>query len=226
VNRFDPRDTSLSVGAEVSGLVAAGHSRVDATMLIIERIATEARDATTVVLVEGLSDEIAVEVLADRQGRTLMADGTFVVPTGGATNFTRLLKDFGPQGRDVRLLGLYDAPVEHRIRRSLETAGLAPGDRPALESLGFYRCVDDLEEEMIRALGPHRVEEIVAAEGELRSLRRLQTMQFHQQRSLEEQLHRFISSRSGRKYRYARALALSLDLAGLPAPLAGLLADL
>jgi hypothetical protein len=210
----------------VSELVAAGHSRIDATMLVIERITVEARDATTVVLVEGLSDRIAVEVIAERQGRTLQADGTSVVPTGGATNFTRLLRVFGPQGRDVRLLGLYDAPVEERVRRSLERAGVALGDRPTLESLGFHRCFDDLEQEMIRALGPQRVEEIVAAEGELRSLRRLQAMPFHQQRSLEDQLHRFIASRSGRKYRYARALAASLDLAGLPEPLAGLLADL
>ena len=223
----DRPEPSLAVETEVSELVAAGHSRIDATMQVIERLTTEAREATKVVLVEGLSDQMAVEIVAERDGRALRADGTFVVPTGGAMNFTRLLRVFGPYGRDVRLLGLYDAPVEERIRRSLASAGIGRDDPQApLGSLGFYACVDDLEEEMIRALGPRRVEEIVAAEGELRSLRRLQAMPFHRQRSLDDQLHRFIGSRSGRKYQYARAMALALDLPDLPAPLADLLAEL
>jgi hypothetical protein len=227
VSGFVHRDGSLAVESEVSGLIAAGHSRIDATMLVIERIATEARDARTVILVEGLSDQIAVEVLTERRGTSLRADGTFVVPTGGAMNFARLLKVFGPGGRDVRLLGLYDSPVEDRIRRSLHRASIGRDEGHAsLESVGFYSCVTDLEEEMIRTLGPPRVEEIIAVEGELSSLRRLQAMPFHRQRPLDEQLHRFIGSRSGRKYRYARALAAALDLTDLPAPLAGLLADL
>jgi hypothetical protein len=227
VSGFVHRDGSLAVESEVRGLVAAGHSRMDATMLITERIAIEARNARTVVLVEGLSDQIAVEVLAGRQGRALRAEGAFVVPTGGATNFARLLTAFGSSGRDVRLLGLYDSPVENRIRNSLDRAGIGRDDGPAsLAAVGFYGCVTDLEEEMIRALGPLRVEGIVAAAGELGSFRRLQAMPFHRQRPLDEQLHRFIGSRSGRKYRYARALAAALDVTDPPAPLAGLLADL
>jgi hypothetical protein len=214
----------LTIESELGALVGAGHSRTDATMMIIERMTTEARNATTVVLVEGLSDHIALEVLAKRLGRTLRADGTFVVPTGGATNFARLLAIFGPRGRDVRLAGLYDSPVEERIRRSLATAGIGQGGgQEGLESLGFYRCVTDLEDEMIRALGPGKVEQIIAAEGELGPFRKLQQMPFHRHRSLDGQLHRFIGAHSGRKYRYARSLALSLDLTNLPTPLAGLL---
>jgi hypothetical protein len=224
VSQFEGRGRSRTVESEVGALLAAGHSRTDATRIILERAATEALNATTVVLVEGLSDQIALEVVAQRQGRTLGAEGTCVVPTGGATNFSRYLATFGPAGRDVRLAGLYDSPVEVRIRRSLVAAGVAHGDADVgLEAFGFYRCVTDLEHEMIRALGPARVEHVVAAEGELRSFRRLQGMPFHRQRPLDEQLHRFISSHSGRKYRYARALSLSLDLDHLPDPLARLL---
>ena len=84
MSRFGRSDPSLAVETEVSELVAAGHSRIDTTMQVIERIGTEAREATTVVLVEGLSDQIAVEIIAGRDGRALPADGTFVVPTGGA----------------------------------------------------------------------------------------------------------------------------------------------
>jgi hypothetical protein len=211
----------------MSALLRAAPSRPDATMLGGGRIATEARHASTVVLVEGLSDQIALEVLAERQGRALRADGTFVVPTGGAMNFARLLSIFGPRGRDVRLAGLYDSPIEDRIRRSLDTAGVGPGDaRASLEPFGFYRCVADLEDEMIRALDAPRVEEIIAGEGELRSFRKLQSMPFHRQRPLEDQLHRFIGTRSGRKYRYARSLAQSLDLTDLPTPLERLLEQL
>ena len=137
-------------------------------------------------------------------GKSAEGGGAFVVPTGGATNFARLLRVFGPSGRDVRLLGLYDSPVEDRMRHSLDRAGIGRGDRPtSLASVGFYGCVTDLEEEMIRALGPLRVEGIVGAEGELGSFRRLQAMPFHRQRPLDEQLHRFMGSRSGRKYRRA-----------------------
>lgn len=224
MSRYEDRDGSLTVESELGALLDAGHSRTDATALMIERIATEARHATTVVLVEGLSDQIALEVLAERQGRSLRAGGTFVVPTGGAMNFARLLAIFGPHGHDVRLAGLYDSPVEDRIRRSLERAGIDQDDRRArLESFRFYRCVTDLEDEMIRALGPGEVEHIVAAEGELSSFRRLQNMPFHRHRPVDGQLHRFIGTHSGRKYRYARLLARSLDLATLPTPLAGLL---
>ena len=140
------------------------------------------------------------------------------------TNLARFVAIFGPGGRDVRLAGLYDSPVEHRIRRTLETAGIARGDGQAgLESFRFYKCVTDLEDEMIRALGPGQVEQVVAAGGELRSFRKLQCMPVHRERSLDDQLHRFIGTRSGRKYRYARSLAMSLDLTNLPPPLAGLL---
>jgi hypothetical protein len=218
---------SPEIESEVDTLLGSGCSRTDATMLVIERRLTEAADAATVVLVEGLSDQIAVEVLAERQGKALHSDGTFVVPAGGATNFTRVLGLFGPQGRDVRLAGLYDSPVERGIRRSLERAGvLRRGETAELDSFHFYKCVTDLEHEMIRAVGPAGVEEVIAAEGELRSLRRLQGTPFHRGRSIDDQLHRFIASHSGRKYRYARLLAESLDLAHLPDPLARLLDEL
>lgn len=95
---FDERERSLTVEAELGTLLAAGHTRTDATRLLIERITKEARLATTVVLVEGLSDQIVLEVLAERQGRTLRAEGTFIVPAGGATNFARCLRTFARFG--------------------------------------------------------------------------------------------------------------------------------
>jgi predicted ATP-dependent endonuclease of OLD family len=59
-----------------------------------------------VVLVEGMSDQSAVEALAARRGRNLGAEGISVVPMGGARSIGHFLKLYGPHGYDVRLAGL------------------------------------------------------------------------------------------------------------------------
>jgi hypothetical protein len=45
---------------------------------------------------------------------------------------------------------------------------------PRPETLGFFVCVDDLEDDLIRAVGAERVERIVEAEGQLGPFRTLQ----------------------------------------------------
>src|SRR5581483_5724814 len=53
----------------------------------------EAFFARSVILVEGMSDQIALEVIAERQGRNLDAEGVSIVPMGGvpsAGSFLRL----------------------------------------------------------------------------------------------------------------------------------------
>ena len=79
-----------------------------------------------VVLVEGISDQCALEALAERHGRDLEAEGISVVPIGGAQSIGRFLHRFGPHGLDVKLAGLCDAGEEGDFRRGLERAGLAP----------------------------------------------------------------------------------------------------
>ncbi len=51
----------------------------------------EASSARTVVLVEGVSDQMAVEALAVRRGRDLGAEGIAVIPMGGSKNIGRSL---------------------------------------------------------------------------------------------------------------------------------------
>ena len=80
-----------------------------------------------VVLVEGMSDQAALETLAGRLGRNLREEGVFIVPMGGATNIGHFLGLFGPQGFGVRLAGLCDEGEERDFRRSLEQAGLGAG---------------------------------------------------------------------------------------------------
>jgi hypothetical protein len=182
-------------------------------------------DSRAVVLVEGVSDQVALEALAERHGRNLRAEDISVLPMGGATNIRSFLDLFGPQGLDVRLAGLCDAGEEGDFRHGLEQAGLGSNlSRADMEVLGFYVCVADLEDELIRALGVASVEEIIDAQGELRSFRTLQRQPAWQGRATKEQLRRFMGSGAGRKIRYARLLVDTLHLTRVPRPLERVLA--
>lgn len=176
--------------------------------------------ARAVVLVEGTSDRAAVEALANRRGRDLEAEGVAVVAIGGAQAIGRFLDLYGPRGLDLALAGLCDAQEERDFRRGLERAGLGSRlTRAGMERLGFYACDADLEEELIRALGTAAVEEVVAAQGDLRSFRTLQKQPEWRGRPTEEQLRRFMGSGGRRKIRYARLLVEALDPASVPRPL-------
>ena len=174
----------------------------------------------TVVLVEGSSDQVALEALADRRGRDLAAAGIAVVPMGGARNIRRFLELFGPRGLNLGLAGLCDAGEEGDFRRGLEWAGLGSNlGRAEMEALGFYVCVADLEDELIRCLGAAAVERVVEAQGELGSFRTFQRQPAWRARPSQEQLRRFIGTHSGRKVRYARLLVDALELTSVPRPL-------
>jgi hypothetical protein len=182
-----------------------------------------------VVLVEGVSDRVAVETLAERHGRNLADEGISVMPIGGAQAIGRVLLELGPQGRNVRLAGLCDAGEERDFRRGLERAGLgtglgSPATRAEMAELGFYVCDADLEDELIRALGAAAVEEVLEAQGDLRPFRTMQKQPQWNGRPTEDQLHRFMGSGARRKIRYARLLVEALDLVRMPQPLERVLA--
>ena len=178
-----------------------------------------------VVLVEGSSDQVALQAIAARRGRELAAEGIAVVPMGGARNIGRFLELFGPRGLNLSLAGLCDAPEEGDFRRGLERAGLGSNlSRAEMEALGFYVCVDDLEDELIRGLGAAAVEQVVEAQGELGSFRTFQQQPAWRGRPSQEQLRRFLGTHSGRKLRYARLLVDALDLTSVPRPLDRVLA--
>ena len=212
--RFHPPAVEPADGGGGAQLVAAA----------AHALATGA-DSRAVVLVEGVSDQVALETLAERRGRNLSAEDISILPMGGATNIRSFLDLFGPQGLDVRLAGLCDAAEEGDFRRGLERAGLGSNlSRADMEALGFYVCVADLEDELIRALGAASVEEILDAQGELGSFRTFQRQPAWQGRGTEEQLRRFMGSGAGRKIRYARLLVDALHLTRVPRPLERVLA--
>jgi hypothetical protein len=184
--------------------------------------ATQTDRATprAVILVEGVSDQLALEALARRRGRDLRAEGISIVPMGGATNIRRFLDVYGPEGFDVRLAGLYDAGEEGDFKRALERAGFGIDlSRVDLERLGFYACQADLEEELIRALGVDGVERVIEAQDELTSLRSLQNQPAWRGREVEAQLRRFFGSKGSRKSRFGALLVEALDLTNVPRPL-------
>jgi hypothetical protein len=201
----DPRSHSEDVGAALAA----------ARRALAGGVAPRA-----VVLVEGLSDQYALEALAERRGRNLQAERIAVVPIGGAQAIGQFLNLFGPRGLDVRLAGICDAGEEGNFRRGLERAGLGSGlTRIDMERLGFFVCSADLEDELIRALGTASVEQVVDAQGDLGSFRTLQKQPQWRGRTTEQQLRRFMGSGSGRKIRYARLLVDALDLTQVPLPL-------
>jgi hypothetical protein len=181
-------------------------------------------DARTVMLVEGVSDRHAIETLAERHGRDLEAEGVSVVAMGGAQAIGRFLELYGPRGQGLKLAGLCDVQEEDDFRRGLERAGLGSNlTRADMERLGFYVCVRDLEDELIRAHGAASVERIAEARGDLQSFRTLQKQPAWQGQPVEEQLRRFMGSVGRRKIRYASYLVEALDLEEMPRPLTGVL---
>jgi OLD-like protein len=99
-------------------------------------------------------------------------------------------------------------------------------DRDGLERLGFFVCVADLEDELIRSLGVGQVADVIEAQGEGKRLRTFLKQPAHRTELSAEQLRRFIGCRSGAKERYARVLTEALDPGRVPRPLHGLLAHL
>jgi hypothetical protein len=206
----------------LDGYVHGPAAATEATARALVKMAA----ARAVVLVEGISDQIAVETLASRRGRDLCAEGVVVLPVGGAHAVTRYLTQFGPAGDGLRLSGLCDLGEENIFRRGLATAGIgSPRTRDDMERLGFYVCVEDLEDELIRALGAGWVEALIDSQGDLGSFRSLQRQPQWRGQPAAAQLRRFLGSGARRKLRYARLLAGAVDLDRLPHPLDAVLED-
>lgn len=157
------------------------------------------------VLVEGITDRIALEAAAKLLGRDLEADGVHVVPIGGAHAVARVAAEY----RGETIVGLCDAGEERLFRAVLGEA--------------VYVCDVNLEDELIRALGAERVEEVVAAQGELETFRNFQNQPAWRGRATESQLVRWMHN-GDRHHRYPPLLLAALDPRDIPAPLMGVLA--
>lgn len=231
-----PADRGELARRALDGYVSGPDAPIHATA----RALAKAGGAATLVLVEGISDQIAVETAAAARGRDLDAERVVVVPIGGAHAIGRFLATSGPAGDGrargrqpgaagdgwarrrqpgpsgdgrVRLAGLCDLPEEHLFRRGLDAA--TGGGH-----LGVYVCVNDLEDELIRAVGTAGVEALFESQGDLASLRSLQRQPAWRGRDPDAQLRRFLGSGARRKLRYARLLVEAAAVRDvLPRPL-------
>jgi len=156
-----------------------------------------------VVLVEGVTDLLALEAVARRLGLNL--GGIEIVAIGGAQAVRRA----AAQHEGERLVGLCDAGEERWFRRVLGDA--------------TYVCDEDLEDELIRALGAERVQDVVAAQGELETFRSFQNQVYWRGRPIERQLRRWLQN-GGRYLRYPPLLVEAMELDEIPRPLGGVLA--
>ncbi|HEX3648947.1 MAG TPA: TOPRIM nucleotidyl transferase/hydrolase domain-containing protein [Pseudonocardiaceae bacterium] len=196
----------------LAGYVSGPAAATEATAVAL----TRAESAHTVVLVEGVSDQIAVETLARRHDRDLAAEGVVVLPMGGAHGIARYLRRFGVERTGTRLVGLCDAGEVQVVARALAAAGLGT-DR-------FFVCVEDLEDELVRAAGPTLMTRVFAAHGDLAAFRTIQRQPAWRGRDEAAQQRRFLGAGSQRKLRYARLLVEAIDVDRMPAPLVDLLA--
>jgi hypothetical protein len=198
----------------------------DATVRATARALTKVDNAVAVVLVEGVTDQIALETAAVSRGRDLEAEQVVVLPIGGAHAIGRVLTRLGPLGTSRRLAGLCDLGEGEIFRRGLVDANVAaPRTRSDMEQLGFYVCVNDLEDELLRAVGTVGVEELFEARGDLRSFRSFQSQPAWRGREPEAQMYRFVRSSSVRNLLYAHLLVeAAVGQDALPRPLDALLA--
>jgi hypothetical protein len=208
-------------GRALDGYVSGPAAPIQATARALAKVDT----AVAVVLVEGISDQIALETAAVGRGRNLEAEGVVIVPIGGAHAICRVLTTLGRLGTRMRLAGLCDLHEEEIFRRGLVATHVgSPRTRTDMEHLRFYVCVNDLEEELIRAVGTAEVEALFDSQGDLGSFRSLQNQPAWRGRTPEAQMRRFLGSGSRRKLRYARLLveeAVGRDT--VPRPLDALL---
>ena len=220
MNRASPTDPGRRA---VAGYPHGPGAPVRATTRALRRVEA----AGAVIVVEGISDQVAVETLAARRDRNLEAEAVAVLPIGGAQAVHRYLRQFGPFGENLDLAGFCDADAAELFRRALGRAGIGrPRTTADMAAFGFHVCNRDLEDELIRAVGVDRVLEVVDAEGELGSFETLQKQPEWRGRPIGDQLRRFIAAKARRGPRYARLLIEAVDPDRAPPPLDAVLTHL
>ncbi|MEO5981273.1 MAG: ATP-dependent endonuclease [Pedococcus sp.] len=202
-----------------------------------------------VVLLEGRSDVAAVRALLQDRPPSVPVGQLDLVDMGGVTNIRRHLAHLvngsaaapasapapapapapadngSPQGVK-RVLGVCDAGEASFFARALRSIGHPVASVQDMAALGFHVCDQDLEDELIRALGADRVIDVLA---DLELLDQFAT--FRRQptwtgRPVTDQLRRFAGTTSGRKVLVAQALATAMAPHQAPPPLAALMAHI
>jgi hypothetical protein len=212
-------ESQLPIALELSSAASSGS--LFASGMALARAA--AANEQTVVLVEGISDQVALNALARRLNWDAQTESIAIVAMGGATNVGHFLDLLAPLG--VQIAGLCDRGEENRFQRALERTGFGVNlTRSKMEALGFYVCDADLEDELIRAVGVDAVLKVVATQDELEAFRTFQRQHAWQHQRGDAQLRRWLGAKTLRKFRYATLLVEALDLDRIPKRMERLLA--
>lgn len=170
-------------------------------------------DPIAMLLVEGVSDQIAVEALAARRRDDLVGARVAVVPTGGAGGIGRVLAVHTTPS--MRLVALCDAGEAAFVERAIA------GSR---REVALFVCEPDLEAELLRAVGTDGALGVLDRQGDLGSFTTMQRQVHWRDRPADAQLRRFLGAGARRKLRYARLLTdAAVDLDRVPRPLAAAL---
>jgi hypothetical protein len=195
----------------VSEVLDQYESGPDATVRATEAALGRLDGARAAVLVEGVTDQVAVEHAAEARGQDLEADGVVVVPIGGAHAIGRVMAELAET--DLVLSGLCDRREEPYFRRAFE--GL-PRHR-------YFVCDADLEDELLRAAGEELVMRTIIAERDAKRFATMRKQAAWADATFDAQVRRFLTAGAHRKHRYAAALVRALGPRRLPAPLIGAL---
>lgn len=159
----------------------------------------------TIVLVEGNSDRVALEVFARRLGITMPT----IMAIGGAHAAMRVATSIRETTPYERIIGMVDAGEQRSFARAIDEV---------------FVCDRDLEDELIRALAIDATLRVIEHQDELDSFRTLQKQPAYRDRQLVDQVRQFLHGRSGNKARYAALFAEAIELRSIPVPIKDVLA--
>ncbi|GHG43862.1 hypothetical protein GCM10012320_08240 [Sinomonas cellulolyticus] len=107
--------------------------------------------ARRIITVEGLSDRVVLERVAELTDRNLDRLGVSVIETNGSAEISAIAKLFGPSGFDLRISRL----IDYDAQGTTESAtGIAVSDFP---TSSVWVSDVDLEDEYVKALGAAEV---------------------------------------------------------------------
>lgn len=116
--------------------------------------------ARRVITVEGLSDRVVLERVAELTGRNLDRLGVSVIETDGAAEIKAIAKLFGPTGFDLQISRLIDADAQDTTAKA---TGIAIADFAANS---VWVSDTDLEDEYVKALGATDVHDALKNSGQ------------------------------------------------------------
>lgn len=189
-------------------------------------MSAQEQTAPTLVLLEGPSDVAAITaVLGDSLAGAGHASYA-LVDMGGVTNVGAHLRRAAEHRPAPRMIGLCDAGEAGVVVRALQRLGRDVEEPADLAAEHFFVCERDLEDELIRALGPDTCLGLLEEVGLAPRFASFSRQPAWQGRPLVQRLHRFCGIASGRKVMLAGVMAAALGPGQLPAPLAGLVGSL